>query len=149
MSEHDPGDLYEPPPPRKRRRRSYLRENELDDAWAAAAEDDAFDDAVEIEDLAAGYVWDDRDRLGVERDSADDDSGDLPSGLGPLPPSARRAHPHRRSVSPARSALPQRDREPAPPPGGLPFWGILMLVILAIAALIAVGLACVFALSVA
>jgi len=147
MSEYDPGDLYEPPPPRKRRR-PYLRENELDDAWAAAAEDDAFDDAVEIEDLAAGYVWDDRDRLGVERDSADV-PGDLPPGLGPLPPSTRRARPRRRSVSPARSALPRPDREPAPPPGGLPFWGILILVILAIAALIAVGLACVFALSVA
>jgi hypothetical protein len=149
MSQYDPGDLHEPPPPRKRRRRSYLRESELDDAWAAAAEDDAFDDAVEIEDLAAGYVWEDRDRLGVERDPPADDPGDSPAGLGPLPPSVRRGRPRRRAASLARAALPQPDPDPAPSPGGMPFWGILLLVILGIGALIAFGLACVFVLSLA
>lgn len=141
MSQYDPGDLYDSPPSR-RRRRAYRRESEFDDAWAAADEDDAYDDAVEIEDLAAGYLWEDRDRLGMERDTPDD----RPVALGPLPPSARRLRARRR---PPRDARVLPERGPASPPNPLPFWAILLLVILGIGAMIAVGLACAFALVVA
>ncbi len=55
-NEYDPGTPYDPSPRRRRRRREW---NEQDDAWAAADEDDFYDDGVEIEDLAAGYLWDD------------------------------------------------------------------------------------------
>ncbi len=151
MDDFEPGDLgnlYDTPPPRKRRRRARWRESELDDAWAAADEDDAYDDALELEDLAAGYVWEDRDRLGVEPDPLDGQPDERPAGLGPLPVSPRRGHPRRRVVSPTRASRPQPDREPVPVPGPVPWWGIVLLVTLAIGAVIAIGLACVFALSV-
>jgi len=150
MDDFEPGDLgnlYDTPPPRKRRRARW-RESELDDAWAAADEDDAYDDAVELEDLAAGYVWEDRDRLGVERDPLDDQPDERPAGLGPLPASPRRGRLRRRAVSPTRASRPQPDRESVPVPGPVPWWGIVLLVTLAIGAVIAIGLACVFALSV-
>lgn len=150
MDDFEPGDLgnlYDTPPPRKRRRARW-RESELDDAWAAADEDDAYDDAVELEDLAAGYVWEDRDRLGVEPDPLDGQPDERPAGLGPLPVSPRRGRPRRRVVSPTRASRSQPDREPFPVPGPVPWWGIVLLVTLAIGAVIAIGLACVFALSV-
>lgn len=58
--EYDPGFPYEPPPRRRRRL------SEEDDAWAAADDDDLADDGVAIEDLAAGYGWQDDDRYGQE-----------------------------------------------------------------------------------
>jgi len=47
----------------KRRRRARRFENEADDAWAAANEDDLIEPDLEIEDLAAGYEWNDPDPL--------------------------------------------------------------------------------------
>lgn len=157
------------PPPRRRRRLS-----EQDDAWAAADQDDLADDGVEIEDLAAGYGWEDRDRYGQE--PPDDESGDLPPSMAtPLP--RRTSLPHRpmaaqrydRDYALRRGASYHRDQArrgefgeyygpvtpPAPKPvrkarpdtftwipRGLPYWQVLLLVVLSVVALLACVLAC-------
>lgn len=182
MSEHDPGDLYDPEPPR-RRPAEYRRESETDDAWAAADENDLDDPGVEIEDLAAGYQWEDQDRYGV-RPPHHPASGDYrpdplapddpASDLGPLPESVRRVRqrtspaprsaraasqtpypdsptysrdtggPERREIFYTTPGVP-RPALPRPaygPPSGIPFWQILLLVILGMAALLAVAVAC-------
>jgi hypothetical protein len=80
------GDLLHDERRRQQRRRNRQLDEELDDAWAAANEDDIPDHQVEIEDLASGYV-EDPDKLEMDQR----DEGDLPGAdLGPLPPSARR-----------------------------------------------------------
>ena len=47
----------------RRRRRTRRFENEADDAWGAAEEDDLAEPDLELEDLAAGYEWNDPDPL--------------------------------------------------------------------------------------
>lgn len=165
--EYDPGDFYHGPPPRSsRERRRRLRENQYDDAWAAA-ESEAYGEDIAPGDLAAGYVDEDYYRRRHGRDDHDEPtytgSG---AGLGPTPTSPRRPRPHqvltrqeriRRRYDP-RTLYPdspsyQRHQGASfastgsgSPAGGplaqLPFWGILMLVILGVAALGAVVLAC-------
>lgn len=91
---------------RRRSRRHRRRSGELDDQWAAADENDIYDDGVEIEDLAVSYAWDDEenprhreDQLAGRREPEEDadastgpyDTGSGPrADLGPLPDSARR-----------------------------------------------------------
>ncbi len=143
MSNHDPGDLYESPPPR---RRAYGQDDEYDDVWAAADHDDQDDPGAEIEDLAAGYHWQDRDRPGARHPSEELDLGPVT-----LPP-PRRGHfrppttpglngyaPHR-DPGPRRASAPTR-RAPRAWSFRMPFWQILMLVILAVMALFAIVLA--------
>jgi hypothetical protein len=145
MSNHDPGDLYETPPPR--RRRDYTRPDEYDDVWAAADHDDQDDPGADIEDLAAGYHWEDNDGHGVRR--RDEEPA---QDLGPvtLPP-PRRGH-FRPPVMPAINGYAPRDlpsRRVTPSgrpvsharPFRMPFWQILMLVILGVMALFAIVLA--------
>jgi hypothetical protein len=165
MNTYDPGEPYDGPPPR--RRRPYRRESEFDDAWAAADEDDVYDDHVEIEDLAAGYLWEERDRYGVEQDEP---ASRRQPDLGPLPPSAQRfyerRHVSRRNLphqtvdrdqlyanSPSYRksqrntidrALARLDTDDSRLPGVLshiPFWGILLLVLLGFVALLVAILA--------
>jgi len=155
-------DDYDPrsdPRPRRARR----PENEADDAWSAADEDDLAEPDLEIEDLAAGYEWNNPDLLDepplrrrsdsrpyiaaepVERPRAPLISGSYdpargyPSG-GPLssePPFDPFNPPTRPPDAP----------EPGPPlaPGclsELPLWGIVVVVILALVALAVVIFAC-------
>lgn len=47
----------------QRKRRARRFENEADDAWGAADEEDLAAPDLEIEDLAAGYEWNDPDPL--------------------------------------------------------------------------------------
>ncbi|MBN1679460.1 MAG: hypothetical protein JW966_04160 [Anaerolineae bacterium] len=190
MSEYDPGDWYDNNQARRRRRRRH--ESEYDDAWAAAFEDDIPDDHVEVEDLAAGYTWDEPRRYDDgDPDSFLDADGDMVeptmdvSDLGPLPSSYQRLANRRHG---ARSRLPQGryDRSAAYPnspsfhekrkprlertidrmAGGdpympalgkpknnaaqmpgmfahIPFWGIVLLVVLAFAACGATAFACI------
>lgn len=142
MSNYDPGDLYDPPP---RRRRPYGQENEIDDAWAAADEDDLDDPGADIEDLAAGYHWEERDQYGLGHS----DTEPAPD-LGPLPSRPPRRGHFRPPVTPVPSVPARRDPGPrrlnapgrlAPQPFHMPFWQILLLVILGVMALFAVVLA--------
>lgn len=178
----DPSSLFDDTDSRRARRRQrnqMWRDNEIDNAWAAADSDDVPDDAVELEDLAAGYVDED---VTKERTANEDDLPLLPD-LGPLPESARMVNQRRRTAGPvkldeqttrdaayARSPTYHKkkrsqnavdrflgqmigdseqtniSRELVRNPGGvlsrLPFWGILILVILAITSMMAVILAC-------
>ena len=166
MNTYDPGEPNDGPPPR--RRRPYRRESEVDDAWAAADEDDVYDHDVEIEDLAAGYLWEDRDRYGVEQE--DETTSPRQPDLGPLPPSAQRFY-ERRHVSRRKlphqavdraqlyanspsyhksqrntfdRALARLDIDESRMPGvlsHLPFWGILLLVLLGFVSLLVAILA--------
>ncbi len=150
MSTYDPGEPYDGPPPR-RRRRDYRHESEEDDAWAAASEDARDADGLSVEDLAAGYVWEDRDRYGVDHDAPDDDNAALPR--------PHRDDPRRYTRSPSYHRDRARRGEyaeywgtPAPPKPkrersaasrqDIPFWQILILVILVLFAVLAVTLAC-------
>ncbi|MBI5959853.1 MAG: hypothetical protein HY866_14020 [Chloroflexi bacterium] len=163
MSDYDPGDLVDPAPRRKRR-----HFDEVEDVWAAAEEDDLADPGVEIEDLAAGYHWEDRDRYGLE-DPPDPTQTNLSA-----PPPARRPRTPRGELVSGRTArrydrdrlysdspsyqrdqdqrrrTPQRFERPIDLPSarpqrgrsrGIPFWQILILVILGLTALLAVCLA--------
>ena len=138
-SDYDPGSPYDPPP-----RRRQLGD-EYDDAWAGGDPNDPYDDA-------AGYTWED------PRDGArHDDNPDLN-----IPPARRR---YRRRYPPPDSPSyhrdhahvgeygeyyekPKRTLEPARSTGlNIPYWQILMLVILGLAAFLVTVLACVSILS--
>jgi len=163
-----------------RRRRRRRTEDDIDDAWAAADEDDIPDEGVEIEELAVGYV-EDPEQLEMRRDDDDLETGDL----GPLPPNAERLTRRRTEPRPERirerydrtqaysnspsfrrskqnlfdrafslfsggslgdvDAGPEaRDTDYVPGPlSNIPFWGILILVVLAVVAVLVVVLACV------
>jgi hypothetical protein len=158
MNDYDPGDLpNDDPLERRRRRRRQWVENEVDDAWAAADEDDIPDDRVEIEDLAAGYV---DEPTSVELAATSDDPLDEinPVDLGPLPASAQRLVQERRGTPARYSTSRARDIDPVPEvrkphlepkpvyhrPGmlsGISFWGIVLLVFLGFIALLVVILA--------
>lgn len=168
--DHDPGLPYEPP--RRRKRREYKRESEYDDAWAAASEaGEDFDDA-DIEDFAAGYHWEDRDRYGIEGDPVDEP--DIPWQRSPRAPrdlsrdprsSLRGANPPHRSAtyhrdrarrneyaeyygppaSPSTRTPRKRVAEPVwtgTPARSIPFWQILIVVVMAVFALLATAFAC-------
>jgi hypothetical protein len=145
-NEYDPGAPYDPPPRRRRRQLG----DEYDDAWAGGNQNDSFDDA-------AGYTWED------PRDGArhDEDSG-------PVVPLRRRYHRYRTVHPDQNSPTYYRDRAhageygeytekakrgwPAPDDSSrtgwqIPFWQILILVILGLAAMLATVLACVAILS--
>lgn len=101
--DYDPGTPYEPPR-RRKRRRDYKRESEYDDAWAAASEaGEDFEDA-DIEDFAAGYHWEDRDRYGVGHD---DDKYDVDTDADPR--NAPRSVP-RSGLHPGSRPLPRSTR---------------------------------------
>ena len=181
--DYDPGQPYEPPR-RRKRRRDYKRESEYDDAWAAASEaGEDFDDA-DIEDFAAGYHWEDRDRYGIEGDPDDEpdvqwqrssraprSSSRLPSrdlSRAPRDPSrasSRSADLQRRSHSYHRDRVRQSEYAeyygpPAAPPAhtprkrvaepvwtntparSIPYWQILIIVVMAVFALLATAFAC-------
>jgi len=55
-------DDYDPRSDQRQRRARRL-ENEADDAWSAADEEDLAAPDLDIEDLAAGYEWNDPDPL--------------------------------------------------------------------------------------
>jgi hypothetical protein len=147
MSTYDPGDLYEGRPPR--RRREYRRDSGSDDAWAAADQDQG--PGADIGDLAAGYLWEDDERYGVKGQNVQ-----RPTDLGPLPTPAyqgraRRSQRPRGSASPAawlgdRGAYPGRSRRGLSPAGGpaphVPYWQVLLVVILGMLALLVAALAC-------
>jgi hypothetical protein len=148
MSTDDSGDPYEGRPPR--RRQEYRHDSETDDAWAAADQDQSH--GADIEDLAAGYLWEDDERYGVRRSTLQE-----PSDLGPLPPPAyqgraRRTRRPRGAVNPA-GWLDGRQAHPSMPPRGprlvdgparhIPYWQILLIVILGLFALLVTALACV------
>jgi len=86
MGDYDPGSPYDDYDQRRRRSRRRRMENEIDDAWAAADQDDLYDDAAEIEDLAAGYI---DDRLRPPADSMNTEQIEL-RDLGPIKGAARR-----------------------------------------------------------
>ena len=172
MSDYDPGTPHDPPPHRRRRQ----SDSEHDDAWAAADEDDLADPGADIEDLAAGYQWEDRDPHGRERSPDEpiqypyDIAGDRTAPAGrrrwraPIPHSARTRQRHDRDNVYADSPSyhrdrakrgefgefvdsPRRRRESAPGPMQslgltIPYWQILIVVILAIFAVLAAVLAC-------
>jgi hypothetical protein len=137
QDDYDPGAPYDPPP----RRRRQLGD-EYDDAWAGGDPNDPYDDA-------AGYTWED------PRDGArHDDDPDLN-----VPPARRR---YRRRYPPPNNPTYYRDRAhlgeygeyyekpkriaPEPPTSSglnIPYWQILMLVILGLAAFLVTVLACV------
>jgi hypothetical protein len=98
--DYDPGspfDDFDSRRARRRQRNQMMRDNEIDDAWAAADSDDVPDDAVELEDLAAGYVDDEA----MNRRPEDDDLPITPD-LGPLPESARMVAQRRRTSAPVQ-----------------------------------------------
>jgi hypothetical protein len=147
MSTSNPSDPYAGRPPR--RRQDYRRDSESDDAWAAADQDQG--PGADIGDLAAGYLWEDDERYGVKSQNAQ-----RPADLGPLPPSAyqgraRRGQRPRGFANPA-SWLGVRGAYPGRSGGGLsptdstarhiPYWQILLMVILGMLALLVVALAC-------
>ena len=148
--DYDPGPPYEPPSYRRRRQ----RKGEHDDAWAAADEDDFYDDGVEIEDLAAGYVWDDKQRErgrsnSRSRHDARYNRGDVyrrsPSHYrdrmkrGEYGEYRADAHPDK----PKRGPLPYESSPGQNWGTNIPFWQIVILVTLALLAFLAVALACV------
>jgi len=148
MSTYDPGDLYEGRPPR--RRREYRRESESDDAWAAADQDQLDGQGADIEDLAAGYLWEDDERYGVKGHSVQ-----RPADLGPLPPPTYQGHVRRqrpRSTSSLAAWLgirgsspgsPRRGASPASGPAPhVPYWQVLLVVTLGMLALLVTVLAC-------
>ncbi len=137
-SDYDPGSPYDPPPPRRRR-----MGDEYDDAWAGGDDNDTFDDA-------AGYNWEDPRRSAPQDDDIDLDPG--------VPRSRRR---YRRPYPPDSSSY-YRDRahigeygeyyeKPKRMESGrayntglnIPYWQILMVVILGLAAFLVTVLACV------
>lgn len=140
-NEYDPGMPYDPPPRRRR-----TPGDEYDDAWAGGDEGDTFDDA-------AGYNWENP----AYRTRQDDLSeAELPRARRR---SRRREYSHSYD-SPTyhrdRSRYgeygeyyekPKRDRlaSPVRQESGLPipFWQILILVILGLAAFLVTVLACV------
>ncbi len=154
MDDYDPRFQDDP----RRRRRP---ENEADDAWAAAEEDSLADPDSEIEDLAAGYEWNDPDELFSEPplQPRTDSRPVIPST--PVTPSEpptggsyhpARGYPTQGPISSEPVFDPYRPPrrpegvgvEPAPHPGclaGLPLWGIVLIVILSLVALLVVVLA--------
>lgn len=177
MNDYDPGDLpNEDPLERRRRRRRQWAQNEIDDAWAAADEDDIPDDNVEIEDLAAGYVDEPvtlsravidepvtLDSVTLDDPLEDDTISQV--DLGPLPASAQRLVEERRGnvrYSGGRAHAPIEQpatyQTVAPEPvytpsrpgrlSNIPFWGILLLVFLTLVALLVIFLAIASVLSV-
>lgn len=149
MNTYDPGDLYESRPPR--RRREYRREGESDDAWAAADQDQLDGQGADIEDLAAGYLWEDDERYGVKGQSVQ-----RPADRAALPPPtyqgrARRSYRPRRASSltawlGGRGASPGSPRRGPSPASGpvqhIPYWQILLIVTLGMLALLVTVLAC-------
>jgi hypothetical protein len=147
MSTDDSGDPYEDRS--SRRRREYRRDSETDDAWAAADQDQGH--GADIEDLAAGYLWEDDERYGVRQGTLQE-----PSELGPLPPPAyqgrARRIPRPRGVANPAGWLGSRESRPGTPrrgpyPAGgparhIPYWQILLIVILGLFALLVTALAC-------
>ncbi|HEX3051785.1 MAG TPA: hypothetical protein VHP83_14095 [Aggregatilineaceae bacterium] len=178
MGDYDPGSPFDDYDQRRRRSRRRRTENEIDDAWAAADQDDLYDDAAEIEDLAAGYV---DDRLRPPRDSMNTEQISL-RDLGPIKGAARRLQERTRHQPPRQERIRRHydpeeayadspsyqankrnilDRvldpisgeinyTPSKPKRGvpsnarppLPVWGIAMLVILGLVALLVVVFAC-------
>jgi hypothetical protein len=148
--DYDPGEPHEPPP-RRRRSRST---NDTDDAWAAAHEDALAGDGS-LEHLAGGYVDREDPRYGVGRRSRQDDADRIGAGRQRgdwrIPyadsPTYRRDHglddrqirerhgPRAQPGYGSRAGVPA-GRAP------LPMWAIVMIVVLSIAALFAVVLAC-------
>ena len=134
----------------RRRRRARRFENEADDAWGAAEEDDLAEPDLEIEDLAAGYEWNDPDPLLESPPRRTDSRPYIPPA--PVPPVGG-------SYDPARGYLtqgpvseppfdpyrpPTRPLEPVhPPPPPQPhslraYCSILLLVVLGLVAFMAV-----------
>jgi hypothetical protein len=158
---YDPGEPYDGPPPdssRRRRKRRRPYQDEYDDAWAAA-HGDAEEYGVDPGALAAGYDWAD-ERFEVDRVDAEDDEwegGRTVQGVpyrarGMTPPvrAGRRYDPYPHSASYRRDAA---RRGPARhsaalvsmpgPLAHIPCWGIVILVMLGVMALVAVAFACV------
>lgn len=168
MSEHDPGDLYEPPP----RRRDYAQEDEYDEAWGAGDQGNIGHPGIDSEDQSAGHPKTDRERYGVgSRAPGPDDASD-PGPLPPPPPRHRRpnslpadprtnpyydpdqlyadspSYRRKRGIDSPDSVLPPVKKKGIPkrknsPYGSfhMPYWQILILVILGVMALFAVTLA--------
>lgn len=164
--DYDPGMPYEPPPYRRRKQR-YGAE---DDAWAAASEDAYYDEDFAPGELAAGYVDHELDERWARAD--DDDGWTPPPYRGrsrrrswrdqpraprprydhrPLYPDSPTYHRDRarrgeygmhydkpKRGAPVSTYSPLRERV-----AGIPFWQILVVVILGIVALLATMLACV------
>jgi hypothetical protein len=149
MSTDDPGDPDESRSPHLRR--EYRRDSETDDAWAAADQDQLDGHGADIEDLAAGYLWEDDERYGVRQSTTQG-----PSALGPLPSPARRGRARRDqrprgAADPAgrlggRETYPGQPRRGPYPAGGpahhIPYWQVLIIVILGMLALLVTALAC-------
>lgn len=151
--------------PRFDPRRPRRPENEADDAWSAAEEDDLAEPDVEIEDLAAGYEWNDPDLLvqepplrrrsdsrpyiaaePVERPGAPFTGGSYDPArgyrsLGPI--TSEPFDPFRPPTKPDMPAMPGEARPPLAPGclSALPFWGIVVVVVLALVALAVLVLA--------
>lgn len=145
-----------------RPRRARRPENETDDAWSAADEDDLAEPDVEIEDLAAGYEWNDPDPLvqepplrrrsdsrpyiaaePVERPGAPFTGGSYDPArgyrsLGPV--SSEPFDPFRPPLKPDMPAAPVQAEQPGCL-SALPLWGIVLIVVLALVALAVIILA--------
>ncbi|MBN1565222.1 MAG: hypothetical protein JXA10_15360 [Anaerolineae bacterium] len=161
--DYDPGPLYEPPSYRRRRQ----SRGEQDDAWAAADEEDFYDDGADIEDYAAGYVDHERTRQQERADAPENwqdgeqwsSSVNRARARGQYP---RRANYDRDAVY-GRSPTHYRDRmkrgeygeyhtahrAPYESASGskrglhIPFWQVLLIVSLVLGALLAAALACI------
>jgi hypothetical protein len=160
--DYDPDDL---PPRRARRRRQSF--DEYDDAWAAADEEGDFDGDADIGDYAAGYVDEPRDDRArpyqYPYDIHDQRTAPAPDRrydtlrsdrlrrdrIYADSPTYHRDRARRGEYGEFYGAPPKPKRDPmrlyAPDAGGrmnIPFWQILFLVILAMAALMATAVAC-------